>query len=261
MLRFSANLSTMFQELPLVQRLEAAACAGFDAVELWFPYEIPVPKMRQLLRDNGLRCVGINSPAGDPARGDWGLAADPERRAEFDKSVEMAFKYAREIECPCVHVMAGQCAPGTSVEAAWGNYLECLGSACDAARGYGITAMVEPLNAIDRPTYLMSTQAKAIEVHSKLNRPNLKIMLDVFHVQRGEGNLIERMLTSLPHTAHVQIADNPGRHEPGTGEINFAAIFAAIEKSGYAGYIGLEYLPSGATGDSLQWLEHLRAKK
>jgi hydroxypyruvate isomerase len=255
MLRFSANLSTLFQDLPLAARFEAAARAGFDAVEMWFPYEIPAQEMRVLLQTHGLRCVGINTPAGDVQRGDWGLAADPARRDEFNASIEQAFAYAHAIGCPNVHVMAGQIDASAPFEPAWDHYLQCVGAAADLAAARNLTVMIEPLNRIDRPRYLLNTQAQALDVVTTLNRPNLKIMLDVYHVQRGEGNLIERLRASLPHAAHVQIADNPGRHEPGTGEIQFDRVFAEIERSGYAGVIGCEYVPSGATVDSFGWLD------
>ncbi len=259
MLRFSANLSTLFQELPLAARFEAAARAGFDAVEMWFPYEIPAPQMRALLEAHGQRCVGINTLAGDARRGDWGLAADPARRDAFDASVEQAFNYAQAIGCPNVHVLAGQIEPGAPFQPAWDHYLHCLGAAADRAAARNLTVIIEPLNRLDRPRYLLNTQAQALEALAVLNRANLKIMLDLYHVQRGEGNLIERLRVSLPHAAHVQIADNPGRHEPGTGEIRFDSVFAEIASSGYAGWIGCEYLPSGPTVESFGWLEATRA--
>lgn len=256
-LKFSANLSTLFQELPLGERFASAARAGFDAVEIWFPYEIPAGELRELLQRNGQRCVGINSPAGNVGQGDWGLAADPARRAEFDESIETAMCYAQLIDCPCVHVMAGQVTGELRFGDAWQNYLSCMNAACDVADAYGRMVMIEALNAIDRPQYLLSRQAQALEVLDRLGRVNLKIMLDLFHLQRGEGNLIERLCRSLPHAAHVQIADNPGRHEPGTGEINFAAVFAAISRMKYQGYIGCEYIPASSTPDSFDWLSDL----
>jgi hydroxypyruvate isomerase len=224
-LKFSANLSTLFPELPLVDRFAAAARAGFDAVEVWFPYEIPAEQMRDILRANGQVCVGINSPAGDAARTDWGLAVDSRRQAECDASVDVAMRYAQAIDCPCVHVMAGQLTEGLSFDHAWQNYLACIERACRTAERFGRTVMIEPLNVIDRPKYILSRQAQALDVIATLDYSNLKIMLDLFHLQRGEGNLIERIRQSLPHAAHVQIADNPGRHQPGTGEIHFDAVF------------------------------------
>lgn len=261
MFKVSVNLSILFQEVSLAQRFESAARAGFDTVEIWFPYELPAQNVRELLRDNGLRCIGINTPAGDVASGDWGLAADPARRTQFEASLDVAFRYAQQIECPNVHVMAGHQSKSVSVQAAWENYLHCIGTACDRAGDYGLTVMIEPLNAIDRPLYLLQTQSQAIEAVLTLNRTNLKIMLDIYHLQRGEGNLIERMRASIPYAAHIQIADNPGRHEPGTGEINFSSVFAAIQTSGYAGHIGCEYSPTGNSCDSFAWLLPYADKK
>jgi hydroxypyruvate isomerase len=259
MLKFSANLSTLFQELPLSARFGAAARAGFAAVEMWFPYALASNALASLLDEHRLRCVGINSPAGDVAAGDWGLAADPRRFAEFKASAEQAITYACEIGCPNVHVMAGLTAPQADRQAANEHYLCCLDFACSVAAKSGITVMIEPLNDIDRPHYLLNTQAQAINAIEQLNSSNLRLMLDLFHLQRGEGNLIERMKRSLPYAAHVQIADNPGRHEPGTGEINFGTVFGALREADYAGYIGCEYLPLRDSATSFEWMKALES--
>ena len=253
MLRFSANLSTMFQELPLIERFAAAAAAGFKAVELWFPYEIPAEHLANELKTNSLVCVGINSPPGDTAKGDWGVAVDPARRGEFTEGVEQAMAYAQAIDC-AVHVMAGIPAQRLQAAEAWQIYQDNIAAACATAKRYGRQVLVEPLNAIDRPTYLLSRQSQAIELIEALGRDNLRIMLDLFHVQRGEGNLTERMRKSLPYAGHVQIADVPGRHEPGTGEINYAFMFAELERLGYAGWIGCEYFPRASTVEGLGWM-------
>jgi hydroxypyruvate isomerase len=253
MLRFSANLSTMFQEVPLIERFAAAAQAGFKAVELWFPYDIPAENLAKELRRNDLVCVGINSPPGDVAKGDWGVAADPSRCAEFTAGVEQAMAYAQTIDC-AVHVMAGVPAPGLQAADAWQIYRDNIARACDIAKRYGRQVLIEPLNAIDRPTYLLSRQSQAIEVIEALGRDNLRVMLDLFHVQRGEGNLTERMRQSLPYAGHVQIADVPGRHEPGTGEINYPFMFAELERLGYEGWIGCEYFPRASTVEGLGWM-------
>lgn len=252
--RFSANLSTLFQDLPLIERFPAAAAAGFKAVELWFPYEVPAQDMARVLKANGLVCVGINSPPGNIDEGDWGLAVDPTRRNEFLKGVEQAMEYAQGIDCANVHVMAGVRAAGMQVDDAWKVYMDNIGVACDVAVQYGRHVMIEPLNAIDRPTYLLSRQAQAVEVLKALNRDNLGIMVDLFHLQRGEGNLIEHMRMSLPYATHVQIADVPGRHEPGTGEINFAMVLKELDKAGYTGWVGCEYFPSKSTVEGLDWM-------
>lgn len=259
MLNFSANLSTLFQESPLNERFGAAARAKFKAVEVWFPYELASHEVASLLEEHQLHCVGINSPAGDVASGDWGLAADPRRATEFKTSAEQAIGYAHEIGCPNVHIMAGLTTHQSDREVAWENYLHCLDFACSLAAESGITILIEPLNDIDRPRYLLNTQRQAIDVIQKLNKKNLGLMLDLFHLQRGEGNLIERMNKSLPYAAHVQIADNPGRHEPGTGEINFAAVFRVLQEANYGGYIGCEYLPLRSSATSFEWMADLES--
>ena len=210
--------------------------------------------MASVLKANDLVCVGINSPPGNVDRGDWGLAVDPARRGEFVEGVEQAMAYAQAIACANVHVMAGSPAAGIGVDDAWTIYKANIGAACDIAAKYGRRVMIEPLNAIDRPFYLLSKQSQAVEVVKSLDRANLGIMLDLFHLQRGEGNLIEHMHMSLPYAIHVQIADAPGRHEPGTGEINFVTVFRELEKAGYAGWVGCEYFPIKSTVEGLDWM-------
>lgn len=254
MTRYSANLSTLFQDLPLRERFAAAAQAGFAAVEMWFPYEIPSNEMAAQLQKHALRCVGINSPAGDVSAGDWGLATDPDGVDAFCASVDQAMRYARDIDCPNVHVMAGIVPAHLSRAVAWALYETNIARACDIAQDYGRRVLIEPLNAVDRPTYLLNTQQQALHLVQTLQRDNLSIMLDLFHLQRGEGNLIEGMLRSLAHAAHVQIADVPGRHEPGTGEINFRNVFAAVAQADYKGWVGCEYLPLNSTQEGLSWM-------
>jgi hydroxypyruvate isomerase len=255
MFKFSANLSTLFQDRPLADRIAAARTAGFSAVEMWFPYNVPPAQLRDTLREHGVPMIGINTEAGNVNAGDWGLAADPGRRGAFIESLHEAFEYAQVIGCPNVHVMAGMVDASASHAVAWDTYQANIDEACRIAAQYALTVMIEPLNAVDRPAYLLTRQQQAIALIDTLKRPNLKIMLDLFHVQRGEGNLIERMLTSLPYAAHVQIADVPGRHEPGTGEINFAKVFEALQKAGWTGWIGAEYFPAGATEAGLGWMK------
>jgi hydroxypyruvate isomerase len=257
MLKFSANLSTLFQDRPLLERLSAARAARFEAVEMWFPYEIPAATLHAALRDSGLEMIGINSAPGDVGAGDWGLAADPRRRSAFRDSVHEAVEYARAIGCPNVHVMAGIVDAAVGRDAAWDAYQANIDEACEIAAQHRVTVMIEPLNAVDRPAYLLNRQQQAIGLIETLQRPNLKIMLDLFHLQRGEGNLIERMRASLPYAAHVQLADVPGRHEPGTGEINFAKVFAELQAANWQGWVGCEYLPAAGTEAGLGWMTGL----
>ena len=257
MLKFSANISIMFQEFPVLERLKAAAEAGFKAVEIWFPYDIPAAEMKEQLQKHHLLCVGMNSPSGNAAAGDWGLAADPARHDEFMASVRQAMAYAQAIDCPKVHVMAGVAPPSLSAADAWEVYGNNIKAACAIAQDHGRQVLIEPLNALDRPSYLLTRQAQAIDLIRALNCGNLQIMLDLYHVQRGEGNLVERMRASMPFAGHIQIADVPGRHEPGTGEVNFSFVFTEIERLGYKGWIGCEYTPLGATTEGLGWRDRL----
>lgn len=257
MLKFSANLSTLFQEHALLDRVTAAAAAGFKGVEIWFPYEVPAHALRERLDAYGLQCVMINTVPGDTARGDWGLAVDVRRRSEFIASVQQALDYAQAIGCTRVHVMSGAVPQDRSLADAEAAFAHSIADACDMAREVGITVMIEPLNHIDRPTFYLTRQAQAIALVRELARDNLGIMLDLFHLQRGEGNLIERMLQSLPYAAHVQFADVPGRHEPGTGEIHFPRVFAALVQANWSGWVGCEYFPVGTTAASLGWMHAL----
>jgi hydroxypyruvate isomerase len=257
--KFAANLSTLFQELPILERIGAASKAGFKAVELWFPYEIDAAEFKRSLEQHNVVCVGINSPAGNPANGDWGLAVEPLRRAQFEQSVHQAMAYAKAIDCPKVHVMAGLVPEGHSRIEAWDTYRQNIAKACEIAHDYGRVVLVEPLNSIDRPAYLLHRQRQAIELIKSLNEPdNLAIMVDIFHVQREQGNIVECLHETLPYAGHLQIADVPGRHEPGTGEINFPFVFGELQRAGYDGWIGCEYFPAKTTLDGLSWIEPLR---
>lgn len=257
MLRFSANLSTLFQELPLLERLPAARAAGFDAIEVWFPYEVDSTHFAQALKANDLICVGINSPAGNSSEGDWGLATEPDRVADFECSVHEAMTYAQAIDCPNVHVMAGQPPAHIDMALAWNTYRSNLRRAIGISDHYGRRVMIEPLNALDRPRYLLQRQEQAIAIIDELGHDRIGLMLDLFHLQRGEGNLIERMRRSLPYATHVQIADVPGRHEPGTGEIRFEKVFEELAAT-WPGWIGCEYIPRTETLSSLSWMKAFR---
>lgn len=254
-MRFAANLSTLFAELPLLARVGAAASLGFEGVEIWFPYEVDAKVLRAELARHEVQCVTMNTQPGNVGRGDWGLAVDATRRTEFLASVEIAAAYAAEIGCPKIHAMSGGVPQGVTREASWEVFARNIDDACVIAARHGLILMIEPLNEIDRPSFLLTRQSQAIALIEQLGRENLKIMLDLFHLQRGEGNLIERMRQSLPHAAHVQIADVPGRHEPGSGEINFATVFRALKQLGWTGWIGCEYFPSDGTLASFGWLE------
>lgn len=255
MLRLSANLSLLFTELPFLDRFAAARAHGFNAVEFWFPYDWPASVVAQCLQDNGLACAGINSSAGEAA--DWGLAADPARGALFRASVQQAFDYASALNCPAVHVMAGLTGQAAPDPLGHTTYRDNLAYATELAARHGKTVLIEPLNPIDRPGYLLWRQQQARELIDQLGLPNLRVMFDLYHAQMTEGRLLDNLYAHGARIGHIQIADVPGRHEPGTGEVHWPAVLAAIEASGYAGWIGCEYKPKADTGAGLSWRESL----
>jgi hydroxypyruvate isomerase len=253
MIRFSANLSLLFPELPFLDRFAAARAQGFEAVEFWFPYEWPASDVAQRLADNGLVCVGINSPAGDVATGDWGLAADAARKPAFQDSVRLAFDYAATLNCPAVHVMAGLTGQNSPDPVAHNGYLDNIAFAAEVARRHDKRVLIEPLNPIDRPGYLLWRQQQARDVIDRLALPNVSVMFDLYHAQMTEGRLVDNLHAHGSRIGHIQIADVPGRHEPGTGEVRWPALFQAIDSSGYAGWIGCEYKPQADTAEGLVW--------
>lgn len=258
MLRFCPNLSTLFSDRPLLARFGAARAAGFEAVELQFPYSETPEAIAAELRAQALTLQLINLPAGDWAAGERGLACHPGREAAFRDSVLQALHYARELDVPRLHCLAGRLPDGVSAAQARETLMHNLRHAARAFAAEGRTLMLEPLNSHDVPGYALSTVQDAVGLIEALGEPNLKLQYDLYHQQRMRGELIGTLRQQLPHIAHLQIADNPGRGEPGQGEIAWANVFAAIEDSGYTGWVGLEYFPSNkgprGTEAGLGWL-------
>lgn len=261
MLRFCANVSTLFTDRPLLQRFAAARLAGFDAVEIQFPYAEPAAALARALRDNGLSLQLMNLPAGDWAAGERGLASHPGREAEFRETVALALAYARALDVPRLHCLAGLRREGVSDAEARATFVANLRFAAAAFAAEGRTLLVEPINTLDMPGYALSTVDDAISLVDAVGAPNLALQYDLYHQQRMRGELIGTLRRHLPRIGHLQIADNPGRGEPGSGEIAWANVLAAIEASGYAGWIGLEYFPldKGPRGTEagLGWLRAL----
>jgi hydroxypyruvate isomerase len=256
--RLSANISILFAEYAFEDRFEPAARAGFKAVECWFPYEVAASRLSSLLNTHGLRMIGINSLPGNTAIGQFGFACTGDVQA-FRSSVEQALDYASAIGCPNVHVLSGMGDP--TDPATRERYLQQMAWAADRAASHGVTVLIEPLNPVDRQGYFLSTQGQAVELIDTLNRPNLKLMFDIYHVQMTEGRIVERFRQCLPAIGHVQLADIPGRHEPGTGEIRFEFVLHHLEKSGYlardgqaSGWIGCEYKPATRSEDAQSWV-------
>ena len=251
--QLAANLSTLFTELPFLDRYDAAAAAGFRAVECQFPYGAPAEAIRERLERRGLEQILINTPSGNAAARERGLAGLPGRTAEFRECFAQALYYARVLDCHRIHVMAGVCPPRHERSACHDVFVENLRWAADECVD-DIELLVEPINTrVDVPGYLIDSSAMALECIRRAARPNLRLQFDVYHLQIMEGDLARSLERLLPQIGHVQIADNPGRHEPGTGEINFPWLLAWLDELGYAGWVGCEYAPTAGTLDSLAW--------
>jgi hydroxypyruvate isomerase len=254
MLRLAANLSTLFTELPLEARFDAAARAGFRGVEIQFPYELAPARLRSLLAGAGLQLVLFNAPPGELARGDRGLAGLPGREAEFRASVERALEYAAASACRRIHVMAGLLPREEDRARHRAALEENLAVAGQLAGEAGVTLMLEPINPRDVPAYLLNDTRVALELIEALRPSDVALQFDFYHQQILAGDLARRFAELLPVIGHLQLADNPGRHEPGTGEINYRFVFAELERLNYEGWVGCEYKPAGRTEDGLGWM-------
>ncbi len=245
--RFAANLSMMFTERPFLERFDAAAAAGFEAVEFLFPYDHKPAEIRGALDRNGLKLALFNLPPGNWEAGERGLASLKGREAEFRASVDRALDYAAVLDPERLHVMAGL-AQGAEARA---TYIANLAHAAESAEGRRLC--IEPINSRDMPGYHLSTSADALTVLDAVGAGNLGLQFDFYHAQIMEGDLTRRLERLMPRIAHVQIAGVPERHEPDTGELNYPHLFAALDRLGYDGFVGCEYRPAGRTEDGLGW--------
>jgi hydroxypyruvate isomerase len=252
MIKLAANLSTMFTELPFLERFGAARKAGFDAVECQFPYEAEPEAVAARLRAASLQWVLFNAPPGNP--GERGIASLPGRERDFDAGIEVAARYVSASDCRRVHVMAGLLPAGADRARHLDTYVASIARAADRLAGLGATVMIEPINTrVDVPGYLLDSTALALECMARAGRANIRLQYDAYHMQIMEGDLLRSIQRLLPSIGHIQIADNPGRHEPGTGEVNFERVLEGIDALGYAGHIGCEYLPAAGTVAGLGW--------
>ena len=253
--RFSANLTLLFNEVEFLNRFEAAARVGFRAVEYMFPYAYEPQVLRNKLDGLGLKQVLFNLPAGNWEAGERGIALLPDRRQEFAAGVDQALRYAKALGCPCVNCLVGLMPDSITPAAVRTTLVANLRYAAELLEKEDVKLLVEPLNTRDFPGFFLSGTAQAASLIEEVGSRNLFIQYDVFHMQVMEGNITETIRKHLARIGHIQIADNPGRHEPGTGEINFTNLFRFIDEAGYAGYIGCEYRPAGKTEDGLGWLK------
>jgi len=259
--RLAANLSTLFTEVPFLDRFKAAAQAGFDAVEFMFPYEYERRDIAAALKDNGLDLVLHNLPPGDWAAGDRGVACDPVRVQEFRDGVEKAIDYAQALGCPKVNCLAGKLPSGVTPEKARGVLVENLRYAAEKLAAAKIGLLLEPVNSRTIPGFFVDRPSLGFAVVSEVGSLNLKVQYDIFHAQVMEGDLANTIEREWANIGHIQIADNPGRHEPGTGEINFPFLFKRIDELGYKGAIGCEYNPATTTTAGLSWFRPYQAKQ
>lgn len=255
--RFAANLTLLFGEVPFLERFAAARRAGFGAVEFVSPYEHPAAEVAKAARDAGVEVALFNLPAGDWSRGDRGMACDPSRAGEFREGVGRALEYARALGCPRLHAMAGIRPPGVPEPALRAAYVASLRHAAAALAAEGRALLVEGINPRDMPGYYLVTSRQAFDLMDEAGAPNLHYLYDVYHMQIVEGDLAPTLEARLPRIGHVQIADTPGRHEPGTGEINFRFLLRHLDRLGYRGLVGCEYRPLGRTEDGLGWMREV----
>jgi hydroxypyruvate isomerase len=253
--RFCANLTMMFNEVPFLDRFEAAAKAGFKAVEFLFPYDFPAAEIRARLDANGLEQVLFNMPPGDWAAGERGTAALPGRQGEFRAGVQKALDYAGTLGCKRLHCMAGIAPAGTLPGEAASLYVANLAWAAERAHSAGVMMVIEPINHRDMPGFLLNTTGQAAGIVSALGADRVRILFDVYHCQVTEGDVTSRMKKLLPLIGHIQIADVPARNEPGTGEIGWRYVFGQMDAIGYDGWVGCEYRPAGGTVAGLNWRE------
>ena len=250
--RFAANLAYLFTERPLIERFGAAAAAGFKAIELQLPYDHAPSAVKAEIDRHGLTVLGINTAPGQLAAGEFGVAAVPGREQEFAALFKQALDYIVAIGGCQIHCLAGKVAPELR-PAAEKVFITNLARAADAAAERGITLLIEPINPRDRPDYFLSRAEHAADIIAKVERPNVRIQFDFYHAQILGGDLITRFERHFPVVGHVQIAAVPSRHEPDEGEINYPAIFDAVDRAGYRGWIGCEYRPRARTEDGLGW--------
>jgi hydroxypyruvate isomerase len=250
---FAANISLLFTEVDFPLRFEAAARAGFSAVELQFPYAYDKDVLQGALVKSGVPLVLHNLPAGDWAAGERGIACHPDRVAEFESGVTQAIEYARALGCRQLNCLAGRVPPGVEPQHAVDTFVRNLRYAAPRLADAGISLLIEPVNTFDVERFLVSSARHALEIIDAAACGNLVLQYDVYHMHRMGEDVNAAIEGALPRIGHIQIADNPGRHEPGTGAIDFASLFRLLEQRGYAGTIGCEYLPLGRTEEGLGW--------
>jgi hydroxypyruvate isomerase len=251
-MRFAANVSILFKEAPFLERFGRAAAAGLTAVEFWWPPE-PVDEVEAAIREAGLEVALFNFYAGDMPAGDRGLPSDPERQGEFRDNVPVALELAEKLGCRKLNALVGL--DKGDRDGRLSLAADNIAWAADQAAQIGAEVLIEAVNTFENGPYLIPTTRDALAFIDRIGRPNVRLQYDAYHMQRMEGNLVATITEHIDRIAHIQVADSPGRGEPGTGEINYPFVLSAIESLGYEGWIGLEYNPTTTTEESLSWLK------
>lgn len=253
--KLAANVSTLFAERPFLERFAAAARAGFRAVEYQYAYDQRAEDVAAAVRDAGVELVLHNMPTGDAQRGERGTACVPGREQRFREDLERAIEYAKLARCTSLHLMAGVMPAGAERATYHATYVANLKHAAKRLGAEGMRLLIEPLSERTVANCFLRSSAQAAQVLDEVAAPNAFIQYDLFHMQLMEGNLVTTLERLLARIGHIQLADAPGRHEPGSGEINFAFVLREIDRLGYAGWIGCEYNPSGDTLETLKWAQ------
>ena len=257
--KFAANLSMLFPEVPFLDRFAAAAKAGFTGVEYLSPYGFAKDELAERLRTNGLTQVLFNLPAGDWDKGERGIACHPDRVNEFQDGVGKAIDYASALGCKQVNCLAGIAPADVDPDKVRRTFVDNVRFAADKLKDAGIALLIEPVNTLDIPGFYLNHTAQALSVIEDASSGNIFLQYDIYHMQIMEGDLARTIERTLPKIRHIQLADNPGRYEPGTGEINYGFLFGHLDRIGYGGWIGCEYKPRTTTNDGLGWFTPYRA--
>lgn len=256
--RFAANLTMLFTELPFLDRFAAARQAGFEAVEFLFPYAWPAQELKALLDAHDLQLVLHNLPAGDWDGGERGIACHPQRVEAFRQGVAQAIDYATVLGVKQLNCLIGKWPERASSLQIDQTVIENLRFAAHALKQHDIALLIEPINTFDIPGFYLSRTQQALDVIDKVGSDNVFVQYDIYHMQRMEGDIAATLSAHHARIRHVQLADNPGRHEPGTGELNYDFLFAHLDAIGYTGWVGCEYKPKGRTEDGLGWMTSLK---
>ena len=251
--KLAANLTMMFNEVDFLDRFEAAASAGFKGVEYLFPYDYEPAQLVEKIEARGLTQVLHNLPAGNWAAGERGIACHPDRVAEFQDGVSKAIEYAAALNCPQVNCLAGIAPEGVSAAELDATLVGNLKFAAEQLKSAGIRLLIEPINTIDIPGFMLNYPEQARDLIERVGSDNLFLQHDLYHMQIMQGDLARNIERNMDIIRHIQIADNPGRHEPGTGEINYPYLFGYLDEIGYGGWIGCEYVPATTTQEGLGW--------